>query len=371
MSQFVPSVGVEEEYQLVDPKTGLLLPNCKEVMEQIGRDTTADIQHELHLTQIEMASTVCHTLEDVRSSVRQVRGQLVQAAEKTGAALVAAGTNPLPVPEVDSITPKLRYRVMRQRFQRIARELLIFGCHVHVSIENRTIGLQVMNQTQRWLPILQAISANSPFWDGEDTGYASYRRELWVQWPMAGPPPHFSDLADYESCVDDLTRAGAIKDESFIYWDIRLPAKVPTIEFRSADVMMSVDETVGYTGLVRGIVMQAIRDIEANVINQPIRPNLLSYATWHAARYGVSEDLIDPLSTRRYSAKESIWRLLDYVRPSLKMPGDLEFVEQYLHHVLAKGTGADRQRAAFSRNNNFVDVVQHAIQETVSAKPLI
>jgi carboxylate-amine ligase len=363
MSHPVPSIGVEEEYQLIDPATGQLVPNCKDVMRQLSGDVRADIQHELHLTQIEMASTVCHTLDEVRSSIQKVRGQLIKAAERTGAALVAAGTNPLPLPESESFTPKQRYRTMYERFQQIARDLLIFGCHVHIAMEDRTLGVQVMNQTRRWLPALQAISANSPFWNGEDTGYASYRRELWAQWPMAGPPPHFDSLDDYASCVDDLTRCGAIQDESFIYWDIRLPTKVPTIEFRCGDVMLSLDETVGYTGLVRGLVMQATKDVVAKRFNKPIRANVLSHATWQAARYGVNAELVDPLHCERCSATELVSRLLDHIHPSLKESGDLTCVEEYVNRVLTRGTGADRLRGAY-HNGNLVDVVQYAIEET-------
>ncbi|MDA8744331.1 glutamate--cysteine ligase [Rubripirellula amarantea] len=371
MSKFIPSVGVEEEYQLVDPETGRLLPNCKEVMRQVGNDVTADIQHELHLTQIEMASTVCNTLDEVQTRVKQVRGQLIEAAKKTGAALVAAGTNPLPLPEVESFTPSRRYRVMSQRFQQIARDMLIFGCHVHVSIEDPSDGLQIMNQARRWLPLLQALSANSPFWDGEDTGYASYRRELWAQWPMAGPPPHFEDVDDYKSCVADLIQSGAIEDESYIYWDIRLPTKVPTIEFRSADVMLSVEETVGYTGLVRAIVMQATRDLREGKLNRPIRDNVLSYATWHAARYGVTKELVDPLYCKNYTAKDLIAMLLDHVRPSLDLSGDGEHIKGYLNQILQSGTGADRQRAVVGCNPELDDcdlskVVQYAMMETAS-----
>ncbi|QDV86325.1 carboxylate-amine ligase [Planctomycetes bacterium TBK1r] len=364
MAPSIPSIGVEEEYQLVDPTSGRLLPNCKRVIEQIGKQTTAEIQHELHLTQIEMASKVCKTLDEVRRSVSIVRGDLIVAAGNTGSALVAAGTNPLPVPASDSFTPKRRYQVMSQRFQQIARDMLIFGCHVHVSMEDRSMGVQVMNQCRRWLPILQALSANSPYWDGEDTGYASYRRELWAQWPMAGPPPHLDDLADHEACVDELVRAGAIKDESFIYWDIRLPTKVPTIEFRGADVMLAVEETVGYAGLIRAIVMQAMQDIHSNRINRPIRPSLLSYAMWHAARYGISKDLVDPLTCEKLAAKEAVFRLLDEVRPSLERAGDEQCVNGYVQRLFDVGIGADRQRAAVGPDGDVAQAVHYAISET-------
>ncbi|QDT04703.1 Carboxylate-amine ligase YbdK [Rubripirellula lacrimiformis] len=364
MNLSIPSVGVEEEYQLVDPTTGLLLPNCREVMQRIAGHTTADIQHELHLTQIEMASAVCDTLDDVRNSLKRVRGQLIAAAKKTGAALVATGTNPHLVPQDDSITPKQRYRAMRQRYQQLARDLLIFGCHVHVSIQDRSLGMQIMNMSRRWLPVLQALSSNSPFWDGVDSGYASYRRELWAQWPMAGPPPYFDDLDDYQRSIDQLTRSGAIEDESYIYWDIRLSTKVPTIEFRGADVMMSLEETVGYTGLVRAIVMQVTSDLQRSEIRWPIRSNLLSYAIWQSARYGLNDELVDPLSCQRLPARDAVAQLLEYVGPSLDRAGDRECVEAYLERAFTDGTGADRQRAAAGDQIDLAEAVRHAIMET-------
>jgi len=222
----------------------------------------------------------------------------------------------------------------------------------------------VMNQSRRWLPALQALTANSPFWDGADTGYASYRRELWAQWPMAGPPPHFTDLADYHSCMSDLIQAGAIRDESFIYWDIRLPTKVPTIEFRAADVMTFIDETVGYVGLVRAIVMQTAADIQAGLEHKPIRANLLSYAVWHAARYGVAQALIDPLTCETMPAEQHIGRLMRYVEPALEASGDQAIVQAFVDRTLASGCGADRQRAAATGEQPLVAVVRQAIEQT-------
>ncbi|QDV71191.1 Carboxylate-amine ligase YbdK [Rosistilla carotiformis] len=362
----VPAVGVEEEYQLVDPTSGRLIPKCSEVLRQLGREPDADIQRELHLNQIEMASNVCETLDEVRENLQKVRKLLIDAAASTGAALVSAGTNPFPLPESETLTPKFRYQSMGQQFQHIARSLFIFGCHVHVDMQDKTLGLHVMNQTRRWLPLLQALTANSPFWNGQDTGYASYRREVWVQWPMAGAPPHFQDLADYEACLSELTRSGAIKDESFIYWDIRLSVKVPTIEYRCADVITSLQHCVGYVGLIRALVMQTCDDIHAGREYPPIRSHLLSFAIWHAARYGVSADLLDPLTCEKVTATESATRLLEYIAPALATSGDRECVEAFVQNVVRDGCGADRQRMTMQTEGNLAAVVQEAIKETAN-----
>ncbi|MFG0267041.1 MAG: glutamate--cysteine ligase [Rhodopirellula sp. JB055] len=366
MSFVIPTVGVEEEYQLVDPRSGVLIPNCKEVMRTIRRhggaeEAPSEIQHELHLNQIEMASDVCSSLEDVREALTRTRRMLVDAARANETELASAGTNPLPIPSDEAMTPKDRYQAMTDRYQQIARDLLIFGCHVHVAMDDRELGVQVMNRCRRWLPILQAITANSPFWDGVDTGYASYRRELWAQWPMAGPPSHFESLADYQGCVDDLVACGAIKDESFLYWDIRLPTRVPTIEFRAADVMTRVEETVGYVGLIRAIVMLAVSEEEQSIPIAPIRPSVLSYAIWHSARYGMNDQLVDPVTREMLGASELLDRLMTAIRPALEATGEARPVEAFADEVIQNGTGADRQR----RGGELSDVVANVVAETV------
>lgn len=348
-NQPIPSIGIEEEYQLVDPITGLLVPNCKEVMRDLVQsrshaESDADIQHELHLNQIEMASDVCETLDQVHESLVATRTRLNEAALHNGSALVAAGTHPMTLPDDPVMTPGERYESMAAQYQQLARELFIFGCHVHVSMPQRKLGSDVMNRCRRWLPLLQALTANSPYWDGQDTGYASYRRELWMQWPVAGPPPHLGSWHEHQDCVRDLIQCGAIADESFVYWDIRLPTKVDTIEFRCADVLTSIDHAVGYAGLVRAIVMQATEDVQQQRPYVPPRAEVLRYAMWQAARYGVRDELIDPERLDRVSAGVLVQRLLDQIGESLHRTGDRERVESFLSDVIDNGSGADRQR---------------------------
>lgn len=363
MNYVIPTIGVEEEYQLVDPLSGQLLPNCKDVMRTLRlgngpEEMSAEIQHELHLNQIEMASGICGSLDEVNETVGKTRRLLARAARTNGCRLASAGTNAMPLPEDDALTPKSRYRAMTERYQQIARDLLIFGCHVHVAIENREHGMGVMNRCRRWLPILQAITANSPYWDGEDTGYASYRRELWAQWPMAGPPPNFESFEDYETCIAALIQCGAIRDESFIYWDIRLPTKVPTIEFRAADAMTSIEETVGYAGLVRAMVMQASLEENARGSVPQLRPNVLSYAIWHSARYGLSNSLVDVSRNRRLPARELLRETMLELNGILERTPDRQYVDNFVERLLDEGTGADRQRQAKEPTQVIAEVVR-------------
>ncbi len=364
LSSRIPAVGVEEEYQIVDIESGELRPDCKLVMKNLRGKPDADIQHELHLNQIEMASPICQTLDEVDTNLRSVRKALNASAKKSGSALAASGTNPLPTPDDPVATPEDRYRVLVERFQQIARDMLIFGCHVHVDMPDRYLGTEVMNRTRCWLPLLQALTANSPYWDGQDTGYASYRRELWAQWPMAGPPPHFADYDEYQACAAELIQCGAIEDESFLYWDIRLPIKVPTIEFRGADVMSRVEETVGYVGLVRALVMESETDVILGKKYRQIRPAVLSFAMWHAARFGTTAEIVDPVEKRQKLIKNYADELLEYLRPSLKAAGDEDCVQRFVDNCIEKGSGATRQRNAGAESFDLVAVVKQVVSET-------
>ena len=368
-------IGIEEEYQLVDPESGALRSDCKRVMRAIEGDLESEIQHELHLNQIEMASPVCHTLDEARQCLMRVRQTLASAAQRTGAALVSAATNPLPLPVGDDLAPKRRYRSMTEKYQKIARDLYIFGCHVHVSMEDRDLGVRVMNRLRVRLPFLQALTANSPFWDGADTGYDSYRRELWVQWPMAGPPPHFDSAADYDAAVQRLVDATAIEDASNVYWDIRLPDKVPTIEFRAADAMTDVEETLGYAALVRAMVAAAIRDEHAGRGCTPIDDSVLKFALWHAARFGVHDDLIDPVKGLPVSMKDYAEETLQWLGLPGNLPDDDGEAERFVRQTIQRGNGAKRQRAALghdiaSHNGELTDedarkVVTWAVEATL------
>lgn len=358
------SIGVEEEYQIVDAQSGKLRPDCAKVMQVLepGNDG-ADIQHELHLTQIEMASPVCSDLEHVRKVLSSVRGRLIAASRKVGADLVSAGTHPMPASHEDDVTPKERYRTMAHQYQQIARDLLIFGCHVHVDMPDREMGVQVMNRVTRWLPALQALTANSPFWAGEDTGYASYRRELWVQWPMAGPPLYFEDGKDLRECVDRLVAAGAIADATRIYWDVRLPEKTPTIEFRVMDVMTRIDETVAICGLIRALVSRAQKDVLAGEPFEKLRPEVVRVAMWQAARFGLTDHLMDASACRQVTAVEHIKEFLDYVRDPLQSAGDYGHVNSTITRMVDLGGGASRQRN-FARESDLANLVHRLAEET-------
>lgn len=353
----LPAIGVEEEYQLVSPESGILSAQGSEVLSRARGITLSNIQHELHLEQIEMASPILHTSEEVRDCLVDTRKALAAAATSAGSALVAAATNPMPLPEHVLITPKDRYLGMERQYQMLARDLMIFGCHVHVDMPDRELGIQVMNHSRPWLPLMQALSANSPYWHGEDTGYASYRREMWNQWPMSGIPVAFQDLSEYQECIQDLLRSEAIDDVSKIYWDIRLPERVPTIEFRVFDMQTEVEDAVALTVITRALVMRCEQAVHQGQPVPHVRDELLRAAIWRAARYGLSQRLIDPVDCAPINAFQHVRQFLHFLEEPLRALGDLCLVQDYVARLETQGTPSERQRNTYSRSGNALIAV--------------
>ncbi len=311
------TLGVEEEYQVINATSRELHPDAEHLLHRAQTSLGDDVQPELMQSQIEMATAVCVTLADVRAALIDARRTLIQAAAEHGDHLGAAGTHPFSDWRVQDTTPKPRYQGLSHDFQQLARELVIFGCHVHVSIGDRTAGLEVMNRARVWLGALLALAANSPFWQGEDTGYASFRTELWSRFPMAGPPVSFASLAEYDQLVGTLVATESIADPYNIYWDIRLPTRFPTIECRVADVCLTVDEAVMIAGLTRGLVRTCYEQWVAGGPVVAARPELLRAAHWRAARYGLEGRLIDVAAGCSVPAPQLVEQLLSFVRPAL------------------------------------------------------
>ena len=359
------TVGVEEEYQILDAATGALRPRGGDVLSSAQEALGDEVQPELKLSQVETASPVCGTLADVRAAIVAGRRGVIEAAAAHGCRIAAAGTHPFSDWHAQPVTPKDRYQRTMVDFGLLAREHVIFGCHVHVGLADREAAVRVLNRARAWLSPLLALAANSPFWLGEETGYASYRTEIWSRWPMAGPPLPFASYADYCSLIGTLVATGDVIDATRIYWDVRLPEKVPTIEFRVTDVCMAVDEAVMIAGLTRALVRtcheQALRDEPF----APVRHELLRIAHWHAARYGLEADLIHPVGGR-VPAGQLIETFLVLLRDALEAAGDWDEVAGLVRETLRRGNGAARQRAAFARAGRWEDVTQLIVAETAA-----
>ncbi len=361
MSDF--TLGVEEEYQIIDPETRALKGLSKSLIDSNQKsDTSQEVVHELYCCQVEIATPVCETLDDVRRALQKARGAVISAADENGVAIAAAGTHPFSDWRDQVVTPKDRYYALQDDLQQVIRELIIFGCHVHVGIEDREMAVQVVNRARNWLPTLLALTANSPFWQGKDTGYDSYRMEMWCRLPTAGPPPVFKNYADYQAFIQTLIDTGITNDPTKVYWDIRLSERYPTVEFRMADVCASIDEAVMLAGLIRALAHTCYQDARFNQPFPAIRAELLKAAMWQSARYGLQGELIDFVTTEPIPAKALVESLLDYIRPTLEHYGDWEMVHKQVSQILSIGNSAQRQRQIYQVSNSYEAVVDDLIR---------
>ncbi|HEY0754889.1 MAG TPA: glutamate--cysteine ligase [Ktedonobacteraceae bacterium] len=358
------TVGVEEEFQIIDPQTYALDAGVESILP-LARETLGNaVQYELILSQVEVATPICYTLAEVQTALTHQRHVLIDAAEKVGKKIAAAGTHPFSPWYEQPITPKERYQHLVEDFQRLIQEQVIFGCHVHIGLSDNEIALEVMNRARLWLAPLLALSANSPFLDGADTRYASFRTGLWWTSPLAGPPPFFSSRSDHDTFIQALVTSKSVEDSTRIYWDIRLPTRYKTIEFRVMDVCMTVDETLMITGLIRALVRTCCAEARRNIPVPNVRTELLRVANWRAARYGLEEELVDVLAECTMPAYDLIERFLAFLRPALEADGDWEHISRLVACTLDSGNGAMRQRALFQRTGSMKDVVQYVIDET-------
>jgi carboxylate-amine ligase len=358
------TIGVEEEYQIIHPETRSLRQHAGRILPEASARVGDAVTNELFLSQIEIGTPVCRTLADVRAHLVRLRHALIAAAVRTGDRIAAAGTHPFSHWEEQDLTPQARYFGIADDFQQLAREQIVFGCHVHVGIRDRDAAIAVMNRARPWLPVILALSGNSPFWLGIDTGFSSYRTELFGRFPMTGVPHEFASRAEFDELVASLVASGVIDDASKIYWDIRPSSHVETIEFRVADVCMAIDEAVLIAGLCRALARTCDEEHRRGVPAEPVRPELLRAAKFFASRDGLKGKLIDVRARRAVPAVEAIDSLLDYLRPTLEVSGEWDEVSGLTRETIARGNGADRQRAAFARAGRFEDVVDLILEET-------
>jgi glutamate---cysteine ligase / carboxylate-amine ligase len=362
------TLGVEEEYLLVDPRTRELVPASPAVLarSQPGLGEVA-VQHELYLAQIEIGTPVCRTLDELRTNLTAMRRQLAAAARASGCRIAAAGTHPFSSWKYQQVTPRRRYLDFVADYQQIAREQVLCGCHVHVGVGDPDAAIQTMNRVQAWLTPILALTGNSPFWLGADTGYASYRTQLWRRWPTAESAGTFASRADYDDLVARLVRVGAIQDATHVWWDVRPSAKYPTIEFRVTDVATTVDEAVMLAGLARALARTCHAEaLDGRPLAVP-RPELLRAARWRAARYGLDGELIDVTTEQLVPAPLLVERFLTYLRPALERHKEWAEVADLVDATMVRGPGAERQRATYALTGRFEDVVDQVVAETAAA----
>jgi len=367
------TVGVEEEFHVVDRDTRELVPRAAELLDRLPAEWYTP---EMHRSVVETNTKVCHTLDELRADLVRLRQRAVAVADTAGLGLVAAGTVPLVDLDGLSITPTTRYRRMLHDYQMLVREQLICGTHIHVGVADRDVAVAVAQRVWPWLHILLALSSSSPYWMGEDSGYASVRSLVWQRWPTAGDSGVVTSAADHDALVKDLIASGTITDPAMIYFDVRPSAHAPTVELRVADACPEVDDSVLIAGLFRAMVRREKAAVLAGLASGdadpvPVRPPLLRAAMWRAARSGLEGDLLDvPRSPRPLPAAVAVEHLVADLRPHLEAEGDWETVNDLVGRALSRGSSATRQRRAYARRGRLADVVDLLLTQTRGEQPV-
>ena len=369
------TVGVEEELLLIDPDTRTISPRSNEVVraarddgageeERPGRPhpATDELDQELFLHQVETQTDPATSLEDIERQLVAGRRTAGTAAAAAGLKVVASGIVPIGGDD-PQVSPNDRYRDMVDTFGETARTGQTCGCHVHVTIDSPEEGVGIIDRITPWLPVLIAVSANSPYFEGRDTNYASWRSQAWSRWPSAGPTEAFGSLAGYEETARLLMLTGAARDDGMLYFDARLSTGQPTVEIRVLDVCTDVADTVLCAALIRGLVQTAA---DAWAAGEPLdrwRAEILRAANWRAAHVGLTDALLHPGTRELAPARDVLAALVAHVRPALEDVGDLDRVCEGVERVLQAG-GATRQRAAFERTGGVEGVVDDLIART-------
>lgn len=335
------TIGIEEEMLLVDPATGRTSAVAHHALRH--HRGGVELEHELFLEQIETMTEPHARLDDLGADLREVRRHAVAAARAAGASLIASGTAPLPG-ERPEVTPKPRYEQMVTEFGAIGQGPAVCGMHVHVAVGSDAEAVGVIDRVRPWLPVLLAISANSPYEAGRDTGHASWRSRRWTEWPTSGPVEPFGDPATYRRAVEELITSGAALDEAMVYFDVRRARSVPTVEFRITDVCTDLRDGILVAGLVRALVETEARAWSEGRAPDAWRVELLRGARWHAARYGLSGSLLDPGTRQQRPVAEILDAFADHVADGLSEAGDTGVVRDGLARVQREGNGADHQR---------------------------
>ncbi len=358
------TLGIEEEYQIVDGETRELTSYITEILDSDHLVLRERLKPELHQSVVEMGSTVCRTVQEAREEVLKMRRLVSDQVRENGLRIVAAGTHPFSDWTEQEITPLERYIGIREDLQEVASRNLIFGMHVHIGIEDREFLIDAMNVSRYFLPHVLALSASSPFWVGRRTGLHSYRTINWTNFPRTGLPLTFRSWGEYEYLVETLVRANTIPDASKIWWDVRPNHTYPTLEFRVCDMCTRVDEVVCVAAIFQAIVAKLWKLRRDNLTFRLYPELLIAENKWRAARYGTTGKLIDFGKQRELPANDLIRELiewfLDDVIDELGSRGEIE----YAFDILAHGSSSARQLEVFERTGDLRAVVDHLVAET-------
>jgi glutamate---cysteine ligase / carboxylate-amine ligase len=363
MDDHVFTLGIEEEFQIIDPETRELRSHIQEILANGRMFLKEQLKAEMHQSVVELGTEICSDVAMARQQVVQLRSQLAMLAARDGLAIASAGTHPFSHWMDQLITAGERYTTIVNDLQQIARANLIFGLHVHVGIPDREEAIQLMNQARYFLPHIYALSTNSPFWLGQNTGFKAYRHNIFERFPRTGIPDEFESLSEYEDYLKLLVSTNCIDNAKKIWWDIRLHPFFDTLEFRICDAQSRVDDTIALAALMQAVIFKLHKLLRQNVSFRIYRRRVIDENRWRASRYGIDGLLIDFGSRREAETRSLIHEILEFIAPEVDELGSRPEIE-HIERILVGGTGADRQLAVWERTQDLKAVVDQIVAET-------
>jgi glutamate---cysteine ligase / carboxylate-amine ligase len=363
------TLGVEEEFQIVDPETRELRSYISRILEDGQAILQERIKPEMHQSVVETGTGICQNVQDVRREVTELRSTLDQLARKNGLRIVAASTHPISDWKKQEITENDRYKVIVDDLQDVARGNLIWGLHVHVGLKEKDVAIALSNQVRYFLPHVLALTTSSPFWIGRKTGLKSTRCEVFKQFPRTGIPDEFSSWSDFESYVNLLVKTGCIDNGKKIWWDVRPHAFFDTVEVRICDIPTRLDDTVAIAALIQAIMVKLYMIYRQNMSWRNYSRALIEENKWRAVRYGLDGKLIDFGKRQEVDTRALIHELLEFVDDAVEICGSRDEIKR-IYRILDEGTSADRQLKVFEESGGDVKaVVDHLIEETAKGLP--
>lgn len=358
------TLGIEEEYMVLDPETYNLRSHVNLELISKGRVLLHEhIKPEMHGSMLEIGTAICNNVTEARFEVTKIRSIVNHLAKQNGLLIGAASTHPFAHWAEQEIYPDDRYQIIIEDMQLLARSLLIFGMHIHIGIANREVQIQLMNEMRYFMPHVLAITANSPFWEGTDTGLKSYRSKIFERFPRTALPDLFSDWSEYQHYVNLLVKTGSIDNAKKIWWDIRPHPIFPTLEVRICDLPMRIEETIAIAALCQAIAAKLYSLYQRNLSFRQYRRSLLMENKWRAVRYGLDGKLIDWGRQIELPARELIRELLEFVDDVVDDLGSRKEIE-YINTILENGSGADRQLKVFKETGSLEEVAKYIQSES-------
>jgi glutamate---cysteine ligase / carboxylate-amine ligase len=364
------TIGIEEEYQVVDPETRELRSYITQVLERGRMILSEQIKPEMHQSIVEVGTRPCRTVQEARAEVVKLRSTIASLSAQHGLRILAAGTHPISSWMNQEITPFERYKGVVEEMQELALRLLIFGMHVHVGMPNNEVSIELMNVVRYFLPHVLALSTSSPFWMGRNTGFKSYRSSIFSNFPRTGIPPSFSSHSEFENYINLLIKTNSIDTGKKIWWDLRPHPIFGTLEFRVCDIATRVDECIGLAALMQAIVVKVYSMFEQNTSFRVYRRALINENKWRAMRWGLDGKMIDFGKRAEVDTKALMHELVAFVDDVVDTLGSRKDVE-YLLKVVEGGTSADRQLAIYKETNDLKAVVDNLIAETMEGVPMM